>query len=163
VTVVHIDLVELVTKIIFFIVLIYLSVADLKKRAVPIAGLFIAGIIAAVGMVISTIIEIHGTQLFNYSGKWLSVVLGMIPGIMVIFLALATKKIGIADGVLLCIIGMIENYISIVIILSIGSFIMALLSIVLLIIKRANRNTKLPFIPFLSLGFLIKQIVVLLV
>lgn len=143
---------EYVVKILFVGWVGYLSVWDIRRRRVPVWGVLAAGIIAVVGCV---------NRLLT-TGSLISIGLGILPGIFLIILATATKKMGLADGIILCLMGLLDKYSACVITFCIASFAIAIVSIILLATKKVKRNTQLPFIPFLAMGFIVQQILTFL-
>lgn len=153
--------IEYMLKGFFVCWLIFMSVFDIKFRKIPIWGLIIAGVIAICGAINrlyscgaeKTLTDgIVGSQII-LRNELISIVLGIIPGIIVLILCVATRKVGMADGVLICLMGLLETYLSCVVAFCVASFLMALFSIFLLAIKRVRRNTQLPFIPFITVGY----------
>ena len=103
--------------------------------------------------------RINNTQNTIWLKGLIGIGLGMLPGVFLIILSFATKKVGPADGILMCCIGMFENYLSCVVIFCAASFIMAIISILLLVIKKVKRSSQLPFIPFIALAYVLKIVV----
>ncbi len=89
----------------------------------------------------------------------LIMLLGMIPGAALILVGVATRKVGMADGIVLCMIGMLEGIRGAFVILALGSFVLSLVSMVLLAFKKVRKETGLPFIPFLGLGLIVWRVV----
>lgn len=67
---------------------------------------------------------------------------------------LTRGAIGMGDGMLLVVTGIYIGFWDNMSIFLAGSFFAALLSIMLLLMKKATKKTSCPFIPFLLLGFL---------
>ncbi|HHU72480.1 MAG TPA: hypothetical protein GXZ21_10700 [Clostridiales bacterium] len=85
--------------------------------------------------------------------------LGSLVGVGVILISLITKgKIGMGDGVILCItgisLGLWNNFEMFLIALSLSSIV----SIILLATKRADRKKAIPFVPFIFIAFVIGRI-----
>lgn len=81
---------------------------------------------------------------------------GLTLGICIIGFSLISRgQIGMADGVIITALGMICGARDCLVIVSIASMIMALISIIILIIRKGNRLTQLPFVPALLIGFCI--------
>lgn len=135
-----------------YLILFYLfvlSVFDLKKKRVPVF-LLAAGMVGAGTVAIYWIIEGQST--------WLQAVLGAIPGMMLLVLAYCSGKTGYADGIVLMAIGIVKGYRNSLFVLGISLFGACLVSILLLLLRRVGKNTKLPYIPFLTAAFCIKEI-----
>lgn len=124
-----------------------LSVIDIKSKKIPVW--FIGGF-AIVCFLLRWIQEV----------SLLEFILGILPGIILILLAIWSKeKIGIGDGLVVCIVGMAYTLETVISILGISFFLVAICSIGLLIVKKANGKTELPFLPYLFLGHLLVHLV----
>ncbi len=75
------------------------------------------------------------------------------PGVVLLVLAFATGKIGTADGLAVLFLGLFAGRDRTWLMLCISLLGMALLSIVLLATQKAGRQSRLPFFPFLFLGW----------
>lgn len=81
---------------------------------------------------------------------------GLVPGALVLLLAFATKEsIGMGDGLTLCVLGMFCGWRRCLAAFGMALVLSAILSIVLLVFKRAGRKTEVPFLPSLFGGFLL--------
>lgn len=119
---------------------------DIKNKNIPIALFLLAGIVSLADLII------HGI-LGSFTGIFLSRISGVIPGTLLLILSrLTLEKIGQGDGILLTILGLFIGFYSILVILCIGLFLQSLLACFLLIIKKADKQTKIPFVPFLLVG-----------
>ncbi|MBH1941019.1 prepilin peptidase [Mobilitalea sibirica] len=84
---------------------------------------------------------------------------GVLVGVGVIVISKATKgKIGIGDGILLCVTGMGIGFWTNIELFALALLAAAIVSIGLLALKRANRKTSIPFVPFLLLGYIVTVI-----
>lgn len=85
--------------------------------------------------------------------------LGTLVGAGVILISKATGgKIGMGDGLLLCITGMGLGLWGNLELFVLSLFAAAIVSILLLIARLANRKTSIPFVPFLFLGYILQII-----
>ncbi len=120
-----------------------LSIIDIKSKSLP---TWLIGVFAVVCFIFR---YIEGVSFFDF-------MLSLLPGIVLFLLAIGTKeKIGIGDAFVVGILGIgytIENVVSI---LGISLFFIAIWAIGLLIVKKANRKTELPFLPYLFVGHLL--------
>ena len=127
--------------VLFFI---YNSMLDIKNRTISLGSCIFMGIIGS-GILLDTI-QSHfiTTLLFR-----------CMPGI---FLMAAGYKgivqIGGGDGLVVLVIGIFQGVIKTMQILLVGLFVSALWGICLVIARKAKRNTEIPFVPFLFLGYL---------
>ncbi|MBR6093407.1 MAG: prepilin peptidase [Lachnospiraceae bacterium] len=80
-------------------------------------------------------------------------VIGAIPGAVVLLLAYATgEKIGYGDGFVLMASGVLLGLRMNLLMLLFGLFLAAINSVWILIRKKGNRKTQIPFVPFLLPG-----------
>ena len=120
-----------------------LSVIDIKNKKIHV---YLIGGFAIICFLLRWVQEI----------SLLEVILGILPGIVLLLLAIwSGEKIGIGDGFVVSILGMAYTIDTVISILGISFFLIAICSIVLLIAKKVNGKTELPFLPYLFLGNLL--------
>lgn len=130
----------------FYIVvlLVVCSVYDWKYCGLPMWLVIIGGIGSAVGVL--------GTVLWRERSVS-EVIYALLPGIFTILLAYASREqIGYGDGLILLMLGGyagVGDTIKILMLALAGSFVV---SIVLLLGRKATGNSRIPFVPFLTLG-----------
>ncbi len=127
------------------ILLILAAVHDIKSRKIPVYLLVGIGIQSALILILRLICR-DGTN------PVMTALLGILPGLALCLIGWFSKKAGLADGIILCAVGLSENYICSLLILCAGSLLLSVLSMVLLALKKVNRKTQMPFVPFLALG-----------
>lgn len=75
---------------------------------------------------------------------------GMIPGAALLALSFLTeKKVGNGDGIVLMILGLWEGGEAVFLLFCTALFFQALVAVALLLFKKADKQKKLPFIPFM--------------
>lgn len=121
--------------------LLVMSILDIRKRTVPVWLLVLGGILAAISVC--------------QQNAFLAMGMGMLPGIGLLLIAFLTKKAGYGDGIVLVILGMVSGGGESLLIFSISLFLSAIFSMVLLVLRKAGRNTRIPFLPFLTIGWLL--------
>lgn len=84
---------------------------------------------------------------------------GMIPGVFLILVAVITGKVGLADGVVLSVIGVIVGYQAIMLLFCISLMLFSFVSIALLLLHKVKGQTRLPYIPFLTVALVVQQII----
>ena len=115
------------------------AISDVKRREIKIVYLIVAGAIGILALVIS-----------GEKSRIISSLFGIAIGLTVIVLAYLTKGgIGYGDGLLLCISALLLGVRNNIVLLFTGCFLSAIVSMFLLVIKKADRKTILPFVPFL--------------
>lgn len=137
-----------ILKIGIIILLIPASLRDLSERKVPFLYLVLAGILS-VSQVIIKLLSGGGP------GVMITAALGILPGLAFCVIGWFSKKAGMADGIILGILGLSENYVCGIFVLCTGSILLSFLSITLLIAKKVNRRTQMPFVPFLEGGYIL--------
>lgn len=130
--------------------LIALAIRDIRRRSVPRWSL-------AVGLA--------GAMVYALMALWqghmgiVDILLGMLPGLLLLALAWLTRKIGYADGMVLLLLGVLYGYGQAVFVLCISMLLVSALSMILLALRKVRRNTQIPYLPFLAVVFLIQRIV----
>lgn len=126
--------------------LVPMSIMDTKSKRVPVWMLLIGAAAAAVVLLYEGINgRVNGWQECR----------ALLPGVILLVVAYVTGKAGVADGVILMLLGVFMGYEGCVAASLGGLFLIALFSGVLLILHRVSRNTRIPFVPFLTMGWLI--------
>ena len=122
-----------------------LSVWDVRHREVPVY-LLLAGLLAGL------ICGICG------GGGWL-VFMGVIPGLLLIFMGFLTKdKVGYGDGIMVIILGLVLGWPDSFVVYMLAQFGVLLFAVGLMVVKRAPRDAQIPFAPFLAAGVFIMGI-----
>ena len=124
-------------------ILVVCSVYDLKYRKIPLWIIGIAFFLVA--------IEVAGGFVFGLplkSGK--EYVCAVLPGVFMLFLAYFSKEqVGFGDGILLIVIGLLTDFEQAIWVLCVGLFMQSLIAVVLVILKKANKQSLIPFVPFM--------------
>ena len=107
------------------------STLDIRSRRVPVWMLVLGGAFAGL-----TVVHRCGFTLV----EWVEMVKGCIPGAILLILAAATGKAGAADGIVLSFLGICMG----------GKVCLAVF-----MLRRVGRNTRLPYLPFLSAAWLL--------
>lgn len=138
---------EKIFYLILVIVLVYWSIQDIRYMKIRIIELIILSVAS------------YATLFFR--GKVEMVyILGCIPGIISVFISkVSAEKIGFADGGVLLVIGGITGIWGVLNIWIYAAFLAGIIGLFLIVKKKAGRTTKIPFVPFLTLGLLIQIVV----
>ena len=130
------------------VILVGSSIYDIFKKRIPLQILLVGGVWAVICLVISVVTS--GVDAL-YSG-----LCGLLPGAGLLLLGYLTDhKVGYGDGILLMIIGLLEGAQKVFLIFCAGLFLQSLLAVILLIMKKADKQTQIPFVPFLFLAQII--------
>lgn len=135
--------------VILFLWLGILSVLDLRRKRIPVWLLAVGGIILAIMSIDPCAREVKGTA---------EVVLGLIPGALLLLMAVATRKAGIADGIVLLLLSLPLDYRMCIVGFVFSLLIMSFVSLCLLVLGEVKGNSKLPYLPFLLAGYMLQMI-----
>ncbi len=126
--------------------LLPVSIMDTKSKRVPVWMIGI-GTAAAAGVLLWEGISggLSGWQECR----------ALLPGVILLAVAYATGKAGMADGIILMLLGIFMGYEGCVAAAVGGLFLIALFSGVMLMLRRVKKDTRIPFVPFLAVGWLI--------
>ena len=138
-------------KIVILFYLMILSIWDCKERRVPLSWLTVGTILLS-GMGICKCLQ--------RECQWTELLVGMLPGVMLTAVAWVTKKAGYADGIVLMQLGMFFGYRESMFLLCTGLILLSLVSVVLLCLRKVQRNTGMPYLPFLSAAFLLRHFLI---
>ena len=143
----------IVTGILF----LWNSVQDIKRKSLSDKGLLAdAGVILllfiADGLCSGIVAEVLLSEgKLPWQKLW-----GVIPGVFVLVLSCVLGgKIGKGDGYLLCISGLALGFAQNLAVLFYGLLFAGAAAAVLLLLRKVKRDTKLPFVPFLTAAYLL--------
>jgi len=81
---------------------------------------------------------------------------GIAVGVGVVLISIATAgKIGLGDGLILCVTGLGLGFWGNMELFAIALFAAAVISIILLVLRIADRKKSIPFVPFLVIGYIV--------
>ncbi len=143
----HVDSVVMLTSSSEILILIFAAVYDIKERTIPIwliiAGLLI-GLVEAIAMLITNQKDI------------ISLLIMLIPGVLIVAIgALGNKSIGKGDGYIMLIMGELLSIQCFEIAILMAVMLCFLFCVVLYVLKKVNRTSQIPFVPFLMIGSVI--------
>ncbi|MBP5453841.1 MAG: prepilin peptidase [Lachnospiraceae bacterium] len=124
-------------------VLLPMAVKDIKYKKIN-------GYICLVMIMVSFLIRVKIKQDANFT-----ILLDLIPGLLMYVLSkLSPRSIGEGDALVLIFIGSVVGYMKEMQFLIISVFLAGLIALILFVLNIVDRDTKLPFVPFLSVGVL---------
>ncbi len=145
----RLKLVEVIIEIIMGALLLAAGIMDIRKR--EISRIFIVMLFVAAAADIA--ISIYKADSFS-SFDWWQTAGGFSIGICAIGISVISREqIGRGDGLVIAALGLMLGFSECLSVVCIASVIMALVSIIVLIIRKGNRNTRLPFIPALFASY----------
>ena len=125
-------------------VLIIEAVTDFKKKEVNIIFPILLAAAAVVMLFFSKDISL------------INAIIGIAEGLLLILISVLTKgQIGMGDGILLAACGLMLGGRDNLIMFFFACLSSAVVSALIMIIKKADKKTKIPFVPFMIPGFLI--------
>lgn len=125
------------------------SYFDIRWKRIPTA-LLGAGTIWAILCVILQVLQ------KGVGEAMMAAFLSVLPGVGLLLLSLLTeKKVGSGDGLILILLGLFEGVERAVQVFCLGLFLQSLLAVGLLIFKKADKQTCIPFLPFLLISRLL--------
>lgn len=130
--------------------LIYVSAVDIKLHMAP---NWIAGALAIIGIPNIIVSAINS----NYTDLLFNRLLGVFAGFILLFVAALASKggIGAADIKITSALGLVMGLEGIFMGQLIGIFLAAIASIALLIVKKADKKSRIALLPYLSAGMVI--------
>ena len=129
------------------IILIPCATADIRTRQIPLRLIGVDGLITML---------VCGYSLYRGDINWQWILQGIIPGALMVFLSFASgRKIGSGDGILLSLLGMLTGMWMVTVVLMTSLLLSFPVSAILLITHRTDRSGKIPFVPFMTGGFLL--------
>ncbi len=138
-----INAIALIINGLVFLLLLICSVDDIHKKTIHLKKLIIFMIPIVIGTLIRTDIGI------------IQCITGMIVGVLFIVISKVTRgAIGMGDGLLLCVTGLGLGIWRNLEMLCYALLFAAIYSSILLIRNFRNRKRKIPFVPFLFLGYI---------
>lgn len=134
------------TRMVMFLWLAGLSLYDIRFRRVPVWLVLTGGMMIA-GLGICGCI--------SGGGGFLDCLWGMAPGAVLLLLAIGTRKAGWVDGIVLMLVGGILRLRQCILAAMTSLILISILSALLLVFRKAGRGTKIPYLPFLTVGVII--------
>ncbi len=121
---------------------------DIKSKKIPIVLFIIGGFLSVIDIMMQSILG-------NISEVLPGKLIGLLPGVFLLLLSrLTNEKVGEGDGILLMILGVMLGFDSILIISCTALFLQSIVACFLLVVKKADKQTKIPYVPFLLAGFI---------
>lgn len=130
-----------------FLFLVICSIQDVKEKKISIKKLVIFG------MIFLAMSFLWGNLSWQERGY------NMLPGIMALLISFLTKEqLGYGDGICLLIMGCVLSGALLLGTVMISLILSSAFGLLLLIGKKAERKTRLPFLPFLAAGYVIQLV-----
>ncbi len=135
---------ELVLKIVLIVLLLVASVVDFRIKEIHIAVIIGCGLLSLVYSIAA--VYLGECTVFD-------TLLALIPGaIMLLVSRLSRQRLGYGDGLMALAVAPVFGLEGVMFALFIAFSASGMLSIILLILRKAGRNTRIPFLPFMTVG-----------
>jgi leader peptidase (prepilin peptidase)/N-methyltransferase len=131
--------------VILFAYLFVMSIYDIKRKEIQIGISVFTAIILGI---IKLYLCVRGEQM------WYLLLGGIFPGILLLFVSFCSQKqIGAGDGIVFIINGIVLGFFENMVLLFLSLLAAAVVGTGMLLLKRMNRKDKIPFIPFVFIGY----------
>lgn len=133
-----------VTEGIAFGFLCICAVFDIRKKEIP---------TALIGIGFAAAFLTNVWRIMNKSQSFVGVGFCLLPGIFFLLVSLCTReKVGFGDGLMLLIIGLFTGFYHCLFIVCISLIFSSVAALILLLLRRAGKESRIPFAPFLAIG-----------
>lgn len=144
------NIVEITINMVVFFLLTTIGAIDYKEKIIP-NQLIVVGLIIGIVTILLKIFVLH---IPTKDAILLAVVGALFFGVVMGIVSLLVKTaLGMGDVKLLFVLGFVYGLSDAYLILLLSIILMAFFSIVLLILKKADKNTAIPMAPFIVIGF----------
>lgn len=131
-------------NIMVLLVLCICSVIDIRKKEVPLI-ILLTGLLAALG--------INIWQIWQGQMLLAEAAISVLPGVFFLLISFCTgEKVGYGDGFLIVFLGLLLGFERCFLIICIGLIVSSIFALALLVFCKVGRNSRLPLVPFLSIG-----------
>lgn len=133
-------------KIGIVLYLAVLGVVDGRHRQIPVWVLSGGGVLSVgIGMF----------KCIQEEMMWMEPVWGLLPGVFLLLIAWASKKAGYADGIVLMQLGWCMGWRNVLFLLCFSMLLLSGISVVLLLARKVEKETKMPYLTALSFTYLV--------
>ena len=135
---------EVIIQILMAVVMVICAAIDIKKKTIPVWIFAVLGIVALTGGICCE------------SCSFYRAAAGVIPGVLLLGLAKVTEQsIGYGDGIVLAEMGSMLGAGVCMVILAGALALAGFFSIGMMTVKKVDKRYKIPFIPFLTIAYII--------
>lgn len=127
--------------------LVALAGVDIRRKHVPV------WLLAPGGMFVTAV---SVCALWKDQPEGRELVWSIVPGAVLLAVAVLTKKAGWVDGVVLLFLGILTGFRECIFSFTLSMLFISVVSLVLLVLRRVGKNTTLPYLPFLCAGYLVQ-------
>lgn len=137
-----------IINMMLIVLLLLCSAIDIKRKEIPASMLVVLGI--------TTILFFFGSAKGAWGGNICVFAKGMIPGILLLAAAKVSKEhIGCGDGIVLMGIGSVVGAGKCMLIFAMALVMAGIFAFGIIVVRRVSKNYKIPFVPFLTMAYLL--------
>lgn len=107
-------------------------------------------------LVVVGVVTAFGASLYQIGNGTISIFeagLSLLPGVFLLLISFCTReKVGYGDGLILLAIGLFTGFYQCFLIVCISLIISSVFGLLLLVFRKADKNSEIPFVPFLVIG-----------
>lgn len=139
----------MIKVIIVVLGLLIFSLFDIKFKRIP-AALLLICCFFAIGYAIYSLYH-HETTISEYG-------IALFPGVICLLAAFATGNLGVGDGCLFIVLGVVIGPADCIKVFCISMFLAGIASIILLVSKKAGKKTSIPYVPFITAAVVLNSL-----
>lgn len=120
------------------------SIEDIRKKEITLSITLFSGVIGAL------------LHLFYWNQSIYTMLMGMLPGVGILILSRLTEgRIGLGDGIVFMLTGFYLGIKDNLLLMCISFLLAGIWGVVLLLVGHCGKNRKIPFVPFLFVGYIL--------
>lgn len=135
-----------------FVSMVLQSFYDIKNKEISFHLLILSALIVVSGAAMKFVWAEPSAERIRVI---MTVLLGAVPGALLIALSFYTNKIGRGDGMVVTLIGMSESCTFAAVMMCLACLMLSAVSVFLMLMHKATKNTRMPYIPFVTLAYVI--------
>lgn len=124
-------------------ILLWESITDIKMKKIHITGAVTIGILGVIKWIVT-----HDFSIISFLS---SISIGII---LLVISLLTEEKLGRGDAFYLIALGVFLEFSRMICMCMISFFTVAIFGIIMMIMKKMTKKSKVPFLPFITLGFM---------
>ncbi len=123
------------------------SFFDIRRKELPPAWVAACSVVTAAGCFL---------RIYKGEVYWQTLIMTIMPGIFLVFLSCVSgRKLGTGDGIVFIMIGLISSLQRVLFILMSSLLLTSIFSICLLASGKGKKNQEIPYVPFITAGFVL--------
>ena len=137
------ETINTIVQAVVFIYLIFEGITDYRYKSVAVKPIILFGFLEIL------------CGFFVLHMEPVAMLLGAVPGACMMLFSKGTGGvIGMGDGAVICVAGILSGALGILMVILLGGFLAAMVSAFLLVLRRVRLKQEIPFLPFVAAGYL---------